>query len=487
MLIEHREGLKAIDQPARTALATHFDAMAPQRERFCRRNRYYYSQLVKHLRFIIPPGRSVLAVGCHDGRVLEALEPALGVGIDVSSKMIELARARAQAAGKSNLEFHQADVEAVRFDRTFDFIVLSDVLGDTIDIQLALENLRSACGPQTRIIAQYHSILWDPVLKLGERLGAKMPQLRHNWITRKDLDAFLALTDYELVQYNRTTLWPRHTLGLGPLCNRFLAPLPGLRRCCLTQMAVFRRRLSAPTIEQSVTVLIPCRNERGNIRDAIARLPSFGSHQEIIFVDGHSTDGTVAEIEAVTRQCPGKDIKLIHQEGRGKGDAVRLGFAQAGGDVLMILDADLTVPPEDLPKFYEAIASDRAEFINGSRMVYPLEKQAMRFLNNIGNHFFGSALSSIIGQPLRDTLCGTKVLTRENYQRIVEGRAAFGHFDPFGDFDLIFGAARLGLKILEVPVRYRARAYGTTNISRFRHGWLLLRMTLFAYRKFKLR
>lgn len=235
----------------------------------------------------------------------------------------------------------------------------------------------------------------------------------------------------------------------------------------------------------STSILIPCRNEKGNVETAIKRVPEFGAHQEIIFVEGGSTDGTKEEIERIIRTYPNKDIKLIVQDGVGKGHAVRKGFAAAEGDILMILDADLTVPPEDLPKFYDALAEDLGEFINGCRLVYPMEKEAMRFLNLMGNKFFSLMFTWILNQRFKDTLCGTKALFRKDYERIQANRRYFGDFDPFGDFDLIFGAVKQNLKVAEVPIRYRERTYGSTNISRFKHGWLLLRMTLFAYRKIK--
>ncbi|MDO8579858.1 MAG: glycosyltransferase family 2 protein, partial [Candidatus Omnitrophota bacterium] len=248
---------------------------------------------------------------------------------------------------------------------------------------------------------------------------------------------------------------------------------------------VIARPLFLDVAEHSVSILVPCRNEKGNIEQAIKRLPAFGKSQEIIFVEGGSQDGTYEEIERVIKQYPQKDIKLIKQIGKGKGDAVRIGFGQAKGDVLMILDADLTVAPEDLPKFYEAIRHDKGEFINGSRLVYPMEQEAMRFLNLMANKFFGVFFSWLLGQRFKDTLCGTKVLFHRHYQAISANRAYFGDFDPFGDFDLIFGATKLNLKIIELPIRYKERQYGTTQIQRFRHGLLLLRMCGFAMRKIK--
>jgi glycosyltransferase involved in cell wall biosynthesis len=235
-------------------------------------------------------------------------------------------------------------------------------------------------------------------------------------------------------------------------------------------------------------VIVPCRNEAGNIAPAVARIPDLGAHTEIIFVDGDSTDGTREAIEAeIDRHRGKKDIKLVLQRpATGKGDAVRLGFDAASGDVLVILDADLTVEPEDLPKFYEAIVRRRGDLVSGSRLVYPMERQAMRFLNLLGNKAFSTLFTWILEQRITDTLCGTKGLRRSDYLKIKANRAFFGDFDPFGDFDLLFGAAKLNLKIVELPVRYRQRVYGTTKISRFRHGVLLLRMSWIAIRKLKL-
>ena len=279
-------------------------------------------------------------------------------------------------------------------------------------------------------------------------------------------------------------MFPKYVPLLSWALNH-LGNLPGFNALCVSQYVVARLRPRQQPEALSATILIPCRNERGNIRDAIERLPTFGSAQEILFVDGHSSDGTQEEIEATIKAFPDKNIRLIHQQGKGKGDAVRLGFAQAKGDVLMILDADLTVPPEDLPKFHEAVATGKAEFVNGSRLVYPLESEAMRTLNMIANKAFALAFSWLLGQRLKDTLCGTKVLRRSHYEAISRNRAYFGDFDPFGDFDLLFGASKLNLKILEIPVRYRNRNYGETKIDRFRHGFLLLRMVIYAYRKLK--
>lgn len=460
-----------------------FDALAPERRMWRTKSAAYYDAQAAYLRFVVPPGRRVLELGCGTGELLAALEPSQGVGVDLSPRMTELA-----AQAFPELTFLTGDAEnlaACGVEGTFDFIVLSDLVGHLEDVQACFENLRPFCTSETRVIVGYYNFLWEPLLALAERVGAKMPQRMGNWLSPLDIENLLYLADFEAVKTDRKLLLPRRVPLLSPLAEA-LGSLPLVNRLCLSDWVVARMRERAGVDDDlSVTVLIPCRNERGNIEPAVRRTPGLGRHTEIIFVDGHSQDGTPEEIRRVMAANPDRDIKFLVQDGKGKGDAVRKGFAAASGDVLMILDADLTMPPEDLPKFYRAIASGKGEFINGTRLVYPMQDEAMRFLNLLGNKFFSLAFSWLLNQRLKDTLCGTKVLSRKDYERLVAGRAYFGDFDPFGDFDLLFGASKLNLKIVEVPIRYRAREYGETQISRFRHGLLLLRMCWFAMRKLK--
>ena len=262
-------------------------------------------------------------------------------------------------------------------------------------------------------------------------------------------------------------LSPARLLGFGRALNRFVSPLPVIRHLALRHYVVCRSLRRANDGLKSATVVIPARNERGNIEPAVQRMPRFCDDIEVIFVEGHSTDGTYEEMERVQRAHPEHDIKLMRQPGKGKADAVFAAFGRARGDVLMILDGDLTMPPEQLPKFWEAIRSSKGEFINGSRLIYPMEEGAMRLLNLIANRLFSYAFSWLLNQRITDTLCGTKVIRRADYQRLSSGRSYFGDFDPFGDFDLIFGATKLGLKCVEVPIRYESRRYGQPQISRF--------------------
>ncbi len=459
-----------------------FDALAEKRQYWRKRNKYYYSDQEKYYRFLTSDGKSILELGCGTGELLNVLEPRRGVGIDFSPEMVSIARER-----YPHLEFRMADIESLDgWGETFDILILSDVVGHLSDIEETFRQLHIFCRPDTRIIVSYYNFLWEPILKVGELLGQKMPQQHQNWLSSDDICNLLSLAHFQVVKSEFRLLVPKNIPWISNFINKYFASLPGLRKLCLCRYIIARPIKHQEKREFSTTILIPCKNEKGNIEPAIKRIPPFGKHQEIIFVDGHSTDGTQEEINRIINTYPEKDIRLIIQNSHGKGDAVREGFAAAKGDILMILDADLTVPPEDLPKFYRALAEDHGEFINGCRLVYPMEKQAMRILNYFGNKFFSIMFTWILNQRFKDTLCGTKALFKKDYEKIQANRIYFGDFDPFGDFDLIFGAVKQNLKVVEVPIRYRERTYGKTNISRFRHGWLLMKMTLFAYKKIKI-
>jgi len=467
-------------------IRTLFDRLAGDRAMWVEHNRYFYESDQDYMRFIIREGLSVLEIGCGNGQLLAALEPRRGVGVDFSPRMIEQAQRT-----YPQFEFVVGDCENPQvlagIEGPFDFIVISDTIGYLEDCQAVLAGLARLCAPHTRLVIAYYSRVWEPLLRLGERFGLKMPGVPQNWLSTEDTTNLLMLADFEVVRREWRLLLPKKLFGLGPLVNRLLAPLPVLRRLCLRNYVVGRPVPPRPVPAQppSVSIVVPCRNERGNIEAAIRRLPPFAPDIEVIFVEGHSSDGTYEECLRVQQAWPQTKIKVLRQDGRGKGDAVRKAFAAATGDILMILDADLTVPPESLEKFYTVIATGKGEFVNGTRMIYPMDDRAMRFLNSIANRFFAVVFSYLLNQRYTDTLCGTKVLRREDYLRIADGRSYFGEFDPFGDFDLIFGAAKLNLKSVEVPIRYAERVYGETQISRFRHGLMLLRMVLFAWRKLK--
>ncbi len=438
----------------------------------------YRGLLAHYYNLLVPPDASVLEIGCGSGELLAQLRCARKAGIDLAPAQVEAARRRVP----DGRFFVQAG-ELLELGETFDVIIVSDTLNLAADVQRLFERLHTVSHADTRLVVNFQNTLWRPVLSLARRLGLKAAQPQNSWLASSDVFNLLRLAGWSPVFTQGRILVPFHALGLGSLVNRWLAPL--LQWFCLTVFFVARRDHVGPPRRPTVSVVIPARNEAGNIPAAVARTPDMGGGTELIFVEGHSRDDTWAAIQQVAADHPGRKIKILQQTGKGKGDAVRAGFAAATGDILMILDADLTMPPEELPKFYEVLASGRAEFANGVRLVYPMDEKAMQFLNLCANKAFGLIFTWLLGQPVKDTLCGTKVLSRAHYDRIAANRAYFGDFDPFGDFDLLFGAAKLNLKIADVPIRYRERTYGTTNIQRWKHGWLLLRMVLFAARKLK--
>ena len=450
--------------------------------RWRKRNSYYYKWLDRIYQFIVAPGSRVLHVGCECGDLLAAVKPAYGVGVDSDPQAVELAKERFP-----HLNFYVADPHELHLEEKFDYVLICNSLGKWRDIQEVLQRVRPATDENTRIVITYYNYIWEGILRLGSMLGIRQPYSYQNWLPHEDIENLLRLADFDVIRTASYLLMPKRVPPFTLFCNYFLSLLPGFRFFNLVYLVVARPVPVALRDEDlSVSVIVPCRNERGNIEDAIRRIPQMGRQTEIIFVDGNSTDGTTEEIESQTKKHPERNIRLIRQgSGSGKGDAVRKGFAAAKGDVLVIQDADLTAPPEDLQKFFRTLRDGKGEFINGSRLVYPMERQAMRFLNLLANKFFGVLFSWLLGQRFRDTLCGTKMIRKKDYEKIEAGRSYFGDFDPFGDFDLIFGAVKLNLKVIEVPLTYHARTYGQTNISRFKHGWLLLKMSWIAFKKIK--
>ena len=456
----------------------NWNKVAVKRDSWHGWGKLYHRRLEEIYRFLVGPNQRILEIGCGRGDLLASLRPARGVGVDFSPEMIQRASAR-----HTELEWIETDAHDLSALRgPFDVIILSDLVNDLWDVQGVFEQVRSLCDSHTRLILNFYSGLWHFPLSVAQRLNLAVPMLGQNWLTREDASNMLGLAGFDVIRQSQEILWP---FPLGGFANKFLVRLWPFREFALSNLIIARPRPETSNEEPSVSIVVPARNELGNIQAIFERTPKMGRGTELVFVEGHSRDDTYAAIQREMAAHSSTSSLLLRQTGIGKADAVRLGFAKATGDVLMILDADLTVPPEDLPRFFEALRSGRGEFVNGVRLVYPMEKEAMRGLNFIGNKFFSSAFSWLLGQHIKDTLCGTKVLWRKDYELISANRSYFGDFDPFGDFDLLFGAAKLNLKIIDLPIRYRERTYGSTNISRWKHGWLLLRMVWFAARRIK--
>lgn len=469
-----------IERTRADAVARFFDAFAPVEEKWRRRAATYHLIIAAIYRFIVPRGASVLEIGCGSGTLLAALEPSRGIGIDVSGAMIE--RARRDHPG---LEFVTAAGEDFVTDEEFDYVIVSDLVPYADDLIAVFRNVASMSHARTRVIVESYSALWRPAVKLAELLRLKPRKPIQNWVSPDDVRNLFDLVDFEVVSVQGQILFPWRVPFLTTFLNGVVAHIWPFSLLTLTYWVVGRPKAKRVREEAGVSVVVPCRNEEGTIDEIVRRIPELGSGTEIIFVEGGSSDDTRRAIERVIAANPKRAIRLVPQTGIGKGDAVRCGFAVANQDVLMILDGDLSVAPEALPAFYETLVTGRADLVNGSRLVYGREPSAMRFLNLLGNKFFSYVFGWLMKQRVKDTLCGTKVLRRRDYEQIAAGRAEFGEFDPFGDFDLLLGAARLGMKIVDLPVRYHPRTYGRTNISRFRHGVLLLQMSFLGFHKLK--
>lgn len=463
----------------------YFNRVAESRIKYRKRKSYYWDSITNYVNFFVHNSASVIEIGCGTGELLGKINGKNKTGIDFSENMIKEAKKQFPS-----IDFICSEAEDIQIDKKFDVIILSNLIGYLIDIQSVFEELHRICHDRTKIIVTYYNVVWEPFIKFAEFVRIKKKGPKQSWISKKDLSNLLYLSGFETYKQNSSMLFPFYIPLLSAFLNKFVSRLPVFNWFALNQYSfaqpIINIKEEDVSRKYSTSVLIPARNESGNIENALLRMPDFGKNVEIIFVEGNSTDETWTKIKEIKKKYEGVfDIKILQQPGKGKGDAVRAGYKIASGDILMILDADLTVPPEQLPKFYNAIAQNKGGFINGTRLIYPMEKNAMRFLNTLGNKFFSMAFSWLLEQPIKDTLCGTKVMFRKDYIKLAANRSYFGDFDPFGDFDLLFGAFKLNLKIIDMPIRYQERIYGDTNISRFRHGLLLLKMWWFALFKIK--
>jgi SAM-dependent methyltransferase len=454
-------------------------AITARRDEWIRRNRYFYIRLKRVLQFIVEPGKRVLEVRCQTGHLLAAVKPAYGVGVEISEAMVECARRL-----HPGLHFVTSDPEDLDLNETFDYILFSHIF-DTVDILRAFERIRRHCTSETRIVVINFNHLWEPILEFASKTGLRAKFVEPNWVSENDIRGFLKLAGFHAVRKHRLLLFPKWIPLFSAVMNGVLARLPGLRRLCMMQVMVARPISEGPREEDvSVSVVVPCRNETGNIQQAVERIPAMGRHTEILFCDDQSTDGTAREIERMQALHADKRIRLIQGPGRGKAENVWTGFRAARGDVLMILDADLTVMPEELPMFFRALVSSRGDFINGTRLVYPVQERAMKFANMIGNKLFGLLFSFLLDQRIKDTLCGTKVLWRKDWLRMETNLGTWGITDLWGDYELLFGASKLNLEIVEVPVHYQERTQGVTKMTRvLSNGLRMLGICWHAWRR----
>jgi|tagenome__1003787_1003787.scaffolds.fasta_scaffold20988718_2 hypothetical protein len=471
-------GPAALDQ-VRKARRLHQSTIAGRRYEWIRSNGYFYDHLKRAIQFVVEPNKRILEVRCETGELLASVAPSYGVGVEISDAMSEAARLR-----HPDLHFVTSDIESLDLGETFDYILFNHIF-DTVDILRALERIRRHCAPHTQIIVINYNYLWQSILDFASKLGLRSKFVEPNWVSENDIRGFLKLAGFRPVRKHRFLLFPKYIPLLSSALNKFFARLPGLRRLCMMQIMV-ARPFSEPKREEDLTVsvVVPCRNEVGNIRHAVERIPQMGRHTEILFCDDKSNDGTPEEITRMQALYPDKDIRLIHGPNICKAENVWTGFRAARGDVLMILDADLTVMPEELPMFLHALATSRGDFINGSRLVYPMPGLAMKSANLLGNKFFGLLFSFLLDQRLKDTLCGTKVLWRNDWLRMQPHLGSWGIQDRWGDYELLFGAHKLHLEIVEVPVHYQERIHGVTKMTKvFANGWRMLLICWHAWHR----
>lgn len=450
----------------------HFDKIAQDYDKWKTKNKYYYQNIKTFIDRIVRPGSKILEVGCGTGEVLASLNPSYGVGIDISPEMVKLAKQKFPQH-----TFIASPIEKFESEEKFDYIIMVDVVDHVYDMMDVFDSIYKLCHPGTRIVLTTINPWWEPILHFMEKLGAKMPEGPHNFIEKRNIAKMLSFQNFSINYSGYLLLFPKKIPVLSFLANTLGTRIWGLNKFSSVQYMVIQPGPPNTTdLGYGCSVIVPCYNEEGNVQELIRRVPKMGRQTELIIVNDGSKDQTAERVRQMQKEFP--NVKLIdYSPNHGKGYAVKQGFDAATQEVIMILDADMTVPPEDLPRFFHPLNQGICQFVNGTRMVYPMEGQAMRFLNLLGNKLFGLIMTFITGQELTDTLCGTKALYKKDYKYIKMG------LDKWGDFDLLFGAAKLGCKMMEIPVHYKARVAGKSKMKTFQHGMHLLGASLRGLRE----
>ena len=473
----------AYSEQQKNEIKRFLDGVADERETFILRNRYYYAELERLLADHIPPGQRVCHFGCDTVRLLQALRPSTGVGICLGDRFVELCTERAPG-----FSFHGGDWDEELAGETFDYIVLTNA-GYLFDIQDTIHRLHRLCHHRTKILIVNNNYWWEPLFTLAEKVNLRMPQptQKQNWIPTHVIMDMIQLAGMELVRWDAHVLIPFLIPFVSWFCNKFLSSIFPFRYFAMTHILIARTRLE-PQRPVRVSVVVPCKDEQGHIGPIMERMPEIGDETEIVFVDDRSTDGTGDEIRRCMTMRPEMMVRCVEGPGISKGEAVRTGFHAASGDILVILDADIAVAPEELPRSIDPLIDGYADFVNTVRFIYPRQGGAMRWLNIMGNKVFAWIFSILLQQRIGDTLCGTKVFWKKDYENIERYKDFWVWRDRWGDFEQLLGASKLGLKIVDVPVHYMERSYGVTKMSnRLENGLLMLKVSLAGLFKLRLR
>lgn len=387
-----------------------------------------------------------------------------------------------------NLDFLNVDtnedLNKILINNTkYDCIVLSDMFEVNDDILGLLKLLKKNLNNDGTILLTSITPIWDGVLSILEMLNLKNKSKKRSYIHLNKLSAVLDTINFQITGKRTRQYFPFKLFYFGNIINNFLEIILyffnfGIR-------SYFTIKEIEDTAEKDVlskTIIVPAKNEEGNLNELINRIPYLGNNVEVIISCGISNDNTLGMAKSL--KSDNFIIKVIEQTSKGKANAVWEACEQSSNDLIAILDADLSVDPEELSSFFELIETKKCDFVNGTRLIYSMEKGSMRFINNFGNRLFQYVVSKIIRLPLTDSLCGTKVFKKNLYEKIKKWQSVVKIKDPFGDFDLLFAAAYSSQKIVEYPIHYRARKYGTTQIRRFKDGFKLIKYLSVSFYKF---
>ncbi len=409
----------------------------------------------------------------------------LGQNIDSNKIFIKEIDEQYQIKHKDNIHYVNENIENILSD--CDTVVISDI-EHQLNPAKNLLNLSRIVGDNTKIILLSKNMVWMILIKILKLFFSFSPK-KNNFLPSSYLDNLYSSCNLELIRQEKIIALPINIPFLTKIINRIFR-LPLLNFFCMSNIAILKKKIknSSNHKDLKISFIIPCKNEQDNIKVFEQKINENTEPDEYLFGDDNSSDKTSDEIDKLIEKLSDKKIIKYNGPGICKSENVYKGIDLSSGDIIVIYDADHTVSFEDIKFSVSIMKKTNVDFINCTRMIYPQKDGAMKFANFIGNTIFASLFSLLFKKKITDTLCGTKIFYKKDWEKIKENTSQWGMKDLWGDFDLLIGAYKNNLKITEVPVTYYERRENETKMTSLISNTLrMFFIVIYSYYKLRLR
>tara|TARA_B110000977_G_scaffold125183_1_gene160299 strand:+ start:1495 stop:2904 length:1410 start_codon:yes stop_codon:yes gene_type:complete len=446
------------------------------RENFLKKKNFLFDEISKALNYLINDSNYVKFFCCGNSSIVNK----------VNSKNIyinEINNTFINSLTKSEIKKE----DEINKNLNFDHIVIADIEHQKF-ITKNLIDLNEKIDNECRVIVLSKSIFWSTLINFYKKIKNIGPD-KNNFLPYSNLRKIFLNTNFEIVKNEKIIFFPFQFSLLTKFINQIFR-FPVLNFFCMINLTVLKKvqKKNYQAEGKKISFIIPCKNEGGNIKFFYEKIINSTINAEFLFGNDNSSDNTLDEIKKLQQAIPNKEIKIYDGPGVCKSENVYKGINLASGEIILIYDADLTVSFDDLVNSINLLLKTDADFINCTRMIMPQQKNAMKFLNFYGNLFFAFLFSILFKQKITDTLCGTKIFFKKDWEQIKKYNNTWGAKDLWGDFDLLLGAYKNNLKIVENPISYTDRKEDETKMTGIiKNSIRMLIITFVAYYKLRIR